>query len=239
MRACPACGGNRTFIRPGEHGAMPLTRRALLAAALACPVAARAAAPASLRPGTRSDLRFAPLPQERLAFRATGLEPAITLPAPRARLAALLPIAGRQVAVLAFGADPSAAALLDLAAVVGWDGARLRVLALEVLRWQAPGGAWLGTRILATGDRNRLELLRDAAAPRGGRPWRREGWTDLLAWRDGGSLADEPVRVPLPDTFQAGLATIRARVAAHLVQPRQDVGEDLIGLIVPEALPPT
>ena len=194
---------------------------------------------ATLHPGIASELGFAPLPQERLAFRAAGLAPAITLPGARARLAALLPIAGRQVAVLAFAADPaSGAGQLDLAAIVGWDGAGLRVLAIEVVRWQAPGGGWLGTRVLATADRTRLLLQRDAAAPRGLRPWQRESWTDLLAWRDGAALADAPAQPPLPQTWQARLAVVRARVASRLATPCADVAEDVIGLISPADLPP-
>jgi hypothetical protein len=219
---------------------MPLSRRALLAAPLlgvaAPPGPARSA---MFRPNIASALGFTPLPLERLAFRAAGLDPAITLPAARARLAALLPIAARQVAVLAFAADPPAPpAKLDLGAIVGWDGARLRVLALEVLRWEAPGGGWLDTRITATGDRARLLLHRDAAAPRGARPWQRESWTDSLAWRDGAALADAPVRTALPQTWQARLSAVRARVAARLAAPCQDVAEDVIRLIAPADLPP-
>jgi hypothetical protein len=111
-------------------------------------------------------------------------------------------------------------------------------MALEVLAWQAPGGGWLATRIGATGERTRLKLTRDAAAPRGARPWRRESWTDFLAWRDGAALADAPVRPPPPQTWQAQLAAVRARVAARLAEPCQDVGEDVTGLIAPAALPP-
>jgi hypothetical protein len=182
---------------------------------------------------------FIPLPLERLAFRVEGLDPAISLPAARARIAALLPIAARQVAVLAFAADPpDRQAKLDLGAIVGWDGARLRVLALEVLRWEVLGGFWLGTRITATADRTRLMLRRDAAAPRGARPWHRESWTDLLAWRDAAALADTPARAPLAGTWQARLAAVRARVAARLAEPCQDVAEDVIRLIAPSDLPP-
>jgi hypothetical protein len=220
---------------------MPLPRRALLAAALfgAPATPAVAADHATLRPGVASQIGFSPLPQERVAFRASGLAPAIDLPAPRARIAALLPIAGRQVAVLAFGADPpGSAARLDLAALVGWDGAVLRVLALEVLNWQAASGAWLATRLAATADRTRLLLTREAAVPRGALPWQREHWTDLLGWRDGAALADAPPRPPAPGTWQAQLAAMRARVAVRLAAPCDDVAEDVIGLLAPSALPP-
>lgn len=217
------------------------TRRVLLAAALlgASATPAAAAQFATLCPGVASAIGFAPLPRERLAFRAAGLEPSISLPAPRARVVGLLPIAGRQVALLAFGADPpDTAARLDLAALVGWDGAQLRVMALEVLTWQLPGGARLDTRFAATGERTRLTLTRECAAPRGARRWRREGWIDLLAWQDGGALRDDPARTPVADTWQAQLARLRAAVAARLAAPCGDVAEDLIRLLAPEALPP-
>lgn len=220
---------------------MSLRRRALLAAALiAGPTsAARAGSFAMLRPQVASEIGFAPLPRERLAFRAAGLEPTIDLPAPRARIAALLPIAGRQVAVLAFGADPPASpARLDLAAVVGWDGAVLRVLALEVLNWRAPSGGWLATRFAAAGDRERLLLTREAAAPRGIRPWMREHWIDMLAWQDGSALLNSPPRPPVAGTWQSRLAAMRLRVAARLTSPCRDVAEDLIALLAPERLPP-
>jgi hypothetical protein len=220
---------------------MRLPRRALFAAALfgAPATVAGASGVATLRPRVASTIGFAPLPRERVAFRAAGLEPAIGLPAPRARVAGLLPIAGRQVAVLAFGADPpGSGARLDLAAIVGWDGAALRVLTLEVLNWRAASGAWLATRFAATGDRMRLALTREAAAPRGALPWQREGWIDMLAWREGAALADAPPRPPAAGTWQARLASMRARVAARLAAPCRDVAEDLIRLLPPEALPP-
>lgn len=218
---------------------MVITRRALFAAPLlAAPAPVPPPAPeAALRPGTRSGLTFTPLPHERLAFHAAGLAPAIALPAPRARLAGLLPLAGRQVAMLAFAADPSAASRLDLMALVGWDGARLRVLALEVLRWQAPDGAALDTRVRASSDRMRVELRRDAGAPRGGRPWLRESWIDLLAWQEGGPLRDAPRRAPVPGTFQSRLAAARARLAIRLALPCEDIGEDVLALIAPADLP--
>jgi len=217
---------------------MLMLRRAVLALPLLGMRGSDPGEVAMLRPGVGSQITFTRMPDERLAFRAIGLEPAITLPAARARRTALLPIAGRQVAVLAFGADPSADATLDLAAIVGWDGARLRVLALEVLRWQAADGGGFSTRLTATGDRTRLLLRRDAAAPRGALRWQRESWTDVLAWHDGAALADDPVRAPLPQSWQARLAAARARVAGRLARPCADVSDDLIGLLAPPALPP-
>ena len=216
---------------------MALPRRALLAAVL---LPALPAPVAALRPDLRSQLRFSPLPQERLAFRASGLTGAVTLPAARARLLALLPIAARQVAVLAFGADPpGSAARLDLAAFVGWDGAGLRVLALEVLGWANGHGGVLASRFAATGDRTGFALVRDAAAPRGAGTWRREHWTDMLAWGVGATLVDAPLRPPLAGTWQAQLGVMRAAVAARLASPCADIGEDLTSLLAPADLPPS
>ena len=219
---------------------MTLSRRALLAIPLlgARAAPASAAEVATLRPGSRSVIGITRLPDQRLAFRASGLGPAITLPATQAGHATLLPIADRQIVLLVFTIASVAPARLDLGAFVGWDGARLRVLALEALLWRTPDGGGFSTRARASGDRTRLLLLRDAGAPRGARPWMRESWTDMLAWRGGGSLADAPARVPPPGTWQARLAALRARVAARLEEPRAAITDDLVALFTPGALPP-
>jgi hypothetical protein len=219
---------------------MSWPRRALLLTPLLglAGASARADETATLRPGTLSPIGFTRLPQQRLAFHADGLDPAITLPRARARRAALLPIAGRQIVVVAFAADPDETARLDVGAFVGWDGARLRVLALEVLRWQIAAGGGFSTRLYASADRTRLILRRDASLPRGPTRWRRESWTDFLVWRDGEALADAPIRVPPLGTWQARLAEVRARVAARLVRPCDTIDEDLLALFAPDALPP-
>jgi len=220
---------------------MILSRRALLATPLllgTLSVPARAADIAMLRPGLRSALGLTPLLPDRASFRAAGLAPEITLPASRARAVAVLPIAGREIVLLGFGADPSASAPLELGAFVGWDGSRLRVLALEVLSWRPANGGVLSTRVKASGDRTRLMLLRGATLPVGRTRWRREYWIDMLAWREGEALADAPVRVPPPETWQALLAHTRIRVAARLAAPCSAVAEDLTGLFAPDSLPP-
>jgi hypothetical protein len=239
-RSTGAHGGNRSFIAPCRSGRMSLSRRAVLASPLLAAQATRAHAAdmAMLRPGTPAAVGLLPLAQGRMAFTAAGLLPAITLPSSRAHGVTLLPIAGRQVVVLGFGADPAAATPLDLGAIVGWDGLRLRVLALELLTWRAANGGTLTTRLKASGDRTRLMLLREASLPIGATRWRREHWIDLLAWRDGQALADAPVRVPPPDTWQARLERVRAQVAARLVEPCATIGMDLTALFAPELLPP-
>ncbi len=226
---------------------MTLARRSVLLAFLLAPARLQAApARARLRPDLASAIGFAPLPRERVAFRATGLPGGVILPVARAAIRAVLPLAGREVALLSFAADPSPGPLpqgqLDLAAIVGWDGAALRLLALEILTWQAASGhdaalgARLTTRIAATGDRTRLRLERDAAASRGNLTARRESWTDLLAWHAGAALADAPQRPPLAGTWQQRLAVARSDMIAFLAHPCDAATEDVLALCGPPDL---
>jgi hypothetical protein len=217
------------------------TRRHLLSAAFAAPLLAPKRG--RLRPGTVSALLFTPLPQERLAFHADRVAGTIVIPVARAAIRAVLPLADREVALLSFAADPAApnpAGLLDMAAIIGWDGTALRLLALEVLRWteDAGGGpgARLATRITASGDRSCLLLARDAAAARGALTTRRESWTDLLAWRGGDALADAAARAPAPGTWQAGLARQRACLIARLARRCDVVTDELLVLCRPPEL---
>lgn len=206
-----------------------LTRRTVLASPallLAGPAAA-----ARLRPDQDGALALTPDGAGQILFRADGIDGAIVLPAAGARLAMLLPIAGRQVAGITFAAD----ATLDLVALIGWDGAMLRILGLEVLGWRRPDGAMLSSRFAGVGDRTRLRITRVAATPRPGLPHHWESWTDLLAWRDGAPLADAPVRPPLPGTAQARLAAFRRRTIAFLEPPVQVLTPDMITALNPEA----
>jgi hypothetical protein len=235
---------NASFIAAPDARRMSLSRRALFAAPLLAapwqPVPpAGAATTAMLQPGVAAELRFLPLPRERVGLRAGDLG-CVSVPALRSRLVALLPVAARQVALLAFGADPPGGpGRLDLAAFVGWDGTCLRVLALEVLTWRAAAGATLDSRVAAIGERTGFALARDAAAPRGATRWQREHWTDHLAWAERASLADAPTRPPPPGSWQAQLDALRAGVATRLARPCQTVADDLLGLFTAEALPPT
>lgn len=223
-----------------------MPRRDVLLSTLA---AAMPAGPrARLRPGQASGLGFTPLPGERVAFRATGIAGSVIIPVARASIRAVLKLADREVALLSFAADPGADGLdgdgppgrLDMAAIVGWDGMALRLLALEPLRWQAdpagPTDARLNTRFAATGDRCRLLLQRDAAAPRGALPMHHESWTDLLAWRDGGALADAPAHPSAPGSWQWHLAAARARMIARLARPCDAVTDDVLALCRPPDL---
>jgi len=148
----------------------------------------------------------------RVALRHDGMEGAVTLPAERARVAAVLPIAGSRLAAVAFGADAGR----DVLAVVGVEDGGLRVVGLEAWAWRGPGGAMLATRVSATGDGTRVRLERTAALPRPGLPKSWENWADLLSWRDHAPLADTPAHAPVGGTWQARLAELRARSIAVL-----------------------
>jgi len=216
---------------------MTVSRRNLLLAALAAPVTVRRA---RLRPGLASALGFAPLPHERVAFQADGVAGTIVIPVARAGIRAVLPVADRDVALLSFAADPPAGTL-DMAAIVGWDGTALRLLALEILRWQAgdaPLAAHLSTRIKATADRSRLLLERAAAAPRSGLPLHRESWTDLLAWHPAAAMTDAPAHATPAGLWQRRLADDRARMIARLARPCDALTDDVLALCRPPDLSP-
>jgi hypothetical protein len=206
-----------------------------LLAAAPFTVARPASAAARLRPGTPSALALTPLPQERVAFRAAGLTGAIVVPAARARILAVLPLPDRDAVLLGFAAD-APAGRLDLMAVVTWTPGGLAIAALDVLAWQAGGGAHLTTRVSATADRSGLALQRDAAAPRNRQVWQHESWTDHLDWQGRPPFADRPVRPPSWGSWQRVLANWRAQVITVLEHGCQDVSGALGALSVPPEL---
>ena len=182
------------------------------------------------RPVAAARLALEPAGDDQAALGFDGIEGAITLPSARARIAFALPVAGREVAGVAFGAD-AAGTTIDLVALCGWDGACLRLLGLEVLSLTGPGGANLASRFAGVGDRTRLRVDRTAAVPRPGLPLRWESFSDFLAWREQAPLADAPVRPPLPGTRQAVLAAGRARVAMLLREPCQAVTPQMLAAV--------
>jgi hypothetical protein len=190
-----------------------LSRRILLAAPGL--LLARRSAAATLQPGLASPVSLELGEPDQAVFRGGGIVGAVTLPQDRARIAMLLPIAGREIAGIAFAADPPGGTL-DLLALIGWDGARLRVLGLEIFNYAGADGASLASRFAGVGDRTRISIARTAGIPRSGLTKRWETWIDLLAWHGLSPLADAPVRPPLPGTRQAELAAIRARITASL-----------------------
>ncbi len=204
---------------------MPLPRRLLLAAtALLVPRPAVAAPP---QRGHAARLTLDPDDPEKVSFGGDGVVGSVTLPQARVRIAALLPIAGRELAAIAFAAD-RLGTTVDLLALIGWDGLCLRILGLEVLSLSAPDGTSLSSRFAGVGDHSRISITRTAAIPRAGRPKRWENWIDLLAWRNLAPLADAPVRAALLGTRQAEFAAIRAKVIAGLSPPCQAITPELL-----------
>lgn len=206
-----------------------LARRRLLAApaALLAPLALSPPPPpprprAMLRPGRLGEWLIAAEGAGTSVFRAEAMDGAIALPSPTAHMAALLPMAGRQVACLAF-AVPLPQGALSAIALAGWDGARLRLLGLEVANWQGAAGGRLWSRLGGVGDRTRLRIAREAASVRPGLPRAWENWTDYLAWRNGAALATVQIRPPPAESWQARLAALRALSDGLLATPRQSV----------------
>lgn len=207
-----------------------LQRRAML---LSLPALMRPS-PAATEPVRTGAFRFVPLPHERVALHAAGQDGAIVLPVARARILAALPLAGHDGAIAAFAAD-TADARIDLFAAVIWDGNGARIAALDVLQRHCDSGAHLTTRIAASGGGGGLQLQRDAAAPRRRLAWRRESWTDYLAWH-GTAFADAPPRAPLPGTWQHTLAAWRLAVLARLNEDCRDLSGPLASLCQPPEL---
>ncbi len=155
----------------------------------------------------------------------------IGVPAERARVLVAFPLGGATAVALAFAADlPEGTRDLFAVAAAG------RVVALEVLNWQGTDGSRLHTRLSVVPDGMRLRLERTASVPRG-RGFRREQWTDYLAWRDAGPMVDAPVRPVLAGTWQAGLAAQRAGVVANLAVGLRGVPPALVAACPPPAFP--
>lgn len=149
---------------------------------------------------------------DQVAVTGPGVRRALLLPATGARLLAPVAAGGETLAVAAFRQEDGEAAVDWGALAMTLDGT-VALLALEPLTWKA-GGARMATRISAAGDRRQIALQRDSAVPASPTLWRREAWTDYLAWRVPIGLADAPVRAPLAGTRQAVVAEWRRRAAA-------------------------
>ena len=164
-------------------------------------------------------------------FPALAAEPAdetrtelagVAVPGLRARLLVRLRLGEAEAVVLAFAADLPEG-VRDLFAVVGGG----IVVALEPLSWRGEDGARISTRLSAVPDRTRLRLERSAVAPRG-RGWRREDWTDYLAWNGAAPMRDAPVRPVLAGTWQDGFAALRAEMRGLLVIGPRAVAQSLV-----------
>jgi hypothetical protein len=205
----------------------PLPRRLLLAApALLSLSQARAH---GLRPWRDGTVTLTPWDAGTAMLRADAIDGAVSVPASGARLAMMLPIAGRDVAGVAFGAD-TARGPGELLALIGWDFAGLRVLGLEVLSFTGVDGTALSARFSGVGDQTRLRVERIASVPAGPGK-RREQWTDYLLWRDGGVLTDAPVRPAIAGSWQARLAAARAQVATMLAAGTTRVTAEMVAAV--------
>jgi hypothetical protein len=215
-----------------------LSRRTLLAAPGL--LLARRCSAATLQSGVTSAVSLELGAPDQAVFRAGGIVGAVALPQARARIAMWLPIAGREIVGIAFAADPPGG-MLDLLALIGWDGACLRVLGLEIWNFAGADGASLASRFAGVGDRTRIRISRTAGIPRPGLPKRWETWIDLLSWQALSPLADAPVRTPLPGTQQAELAGIRAQVieslspACQAITPAQLAEFCPVGAVPPQS----
>ena len=94
-----------------------------------------------------------------------------------------------------------------------------------------PGGVGLGGVGLGGVESGRVESGGAARVV-----VRREAWTDVLAWQEGGSLRSEPLRPVLAGTWQARMAGTRAAVAGLLATPCREIGVEALtatGLLDP------
>ena len=181
-------------------------RRALLSCMLSAVLAGRTRA-------QTAPLRLEPAGDGMAALTGSGIRRPLLLPGAGARLLPAQPCCGEQIALAAFIVAEAGVALEWAALALPQDG-QVALLALEPLSWRGADGARMSTRIVATGDRSRLQCHRDSAVPQGPTLWRREAWTDYLAWAPPCGLADAPVRVPLEGTRQHAVAAWRRRAAA-------------------------
>ncbi len=184
---------------------MVLTRRALIAAApLLLSGVARASAVA---------LRLEAAGEAMVALTAAGIRQPLLLPAQGARLLPGLACGGEQLGLVGFAQAADGAVLEWVALVLVLDGS-MALVALEPLAWRDRGGARMTSRFAGTGDRRQVQWQRDVAVPAGPTLWRREAWTDYLAWTPPVGLVDAPVRATPVGTQQHLVAQWRRRAAA-------------------------
>lgn len=152
------------------------------------------------------------------ALTGPGIRRPLLVPASAARLWSGLECGRERLSVARFAQEDGGAVLEWAAVALALDG-EVALLALEPLAWRAAspgniGGARMATRFSATGDRRQVLWRRDVAVPDGPTLWRREAWTDYLAWTPPCGLVDAPVRAALPGTQQHMVAQWRRRAAA-------------------------
>ena len=153
-----------------------------------------------------------------VALTGPGIRRPLLLPDTAARLLSGLDCGSERLGVVRF-AQEDGGAMLEWAAVALALDAEVALLALEPLAWRRPAqggisGARMGTRFSATADRQQVQWQREVTVPESPTLWRREAWTDYLAWTPPCGLADAPVRAALPETHQHRVARWRRRAAA-------------------------
>jgi hypothetical protein len=183
-----------------DDGGMRLSRRATFAAPLLL-----------MRPAWAAS-RLEAGPEGFAALTAPGVRNALLLPAAGARLLPAITCGGEAVAVASFALEAGAVRMEWAVLALAQDDA-MALLALEPLSWRGPGGARMATRLAASGDRRQVIFRRESAVPETPTLWRREAWTDYLAWRVPAGLADAPVRAPMAGTKQDAVAAWRRRAA--------------------------
>ena len=215
----------KTALTGIDHAvAMKLSRRALL---LAAPVVMSRTAHASPAP-----LRLEPAVEGMVALTGPGIRQPLLLPGRGARLLPALRCGGELLSVVVVALE-EAGAVLDWAVVALALDDQVALLALEPLAWRGAakpeiGAPRLATRFSTTGDRSRVQWQREAAVPESPTLWRREAWTDYLAWAPPCGLADAPVRAPRPGTHQHLVAQWRQRAAALVASAPRAVTPELL-----------
>jgi hypothetical protein len=214
---------------------MRVTRRSLLAV------------PAVLAPDlpgagltTRGAVGGAPLQAETLVLdpwgdghvllRRSGGGDGLILPALRARIAARVMLAGRQLTLTAFAADPDAQSALDLLAVTSLAaGSPPRLIGLEILEYRHAEGTRLATTLAATSDGMRLVFSRVASVTVSTTLVTHATWKDFLMWSgDAAPLADAPIHPPPPRSFAELLSIRRFRVRVALSGDVAEITPELL-----------
>jgi hypothetical protein len=166
-----------------------------------------------------------------IAFSGVGAEQLtpIDLPCVQVTLSGRLVLARREMLLASFPSEATPKnAKLGLVAVIGWDGARMRILAIEPETIQTEEGADLSVRLASSADDAILRLTYELSAPRGPTLPFHLQWIDMLGFRPMSPLKDIAARPALAGSCQAALAAIRARLQAMLAaQPHSVSWRDL------------